>query len=91
MTARSPPTWPQSTRKSWRSSNCGFAKAAEYNGLPLDDRSALEQILAERPSGTPERDRYIYYPDCASRAGELRCGHRRAHPFDSRRSEDRLG
>lgn len=43
-----------------------FAKAAEYNGLPLDDRSALEQILAERPSGTPERDRYIYYPDCAS-------------------------
>ena len=43
-----------------------FAKAAEYNGLPLDDRSALEQILAERTSGTPERDRYIYYPDCAS-------------------------
>ncbi|MFM2437692.1 MAG: hypothetical protein RLZ55_503 [Actinomycetota bacterium] len=43
-----------------------FAKAAEYNGLPLDDRSALEQVLAERPSGTPERDRYIYYPDCAS-------------------------
>jgi arylsulfatase len=43
-----------------------FEKAAEYNGLPLDDRTALEQTLAERPSGTPQRDQYIYYPDCAS-------------------------
>ncbi|MEI8083002.1 MAG: sulfatase-like hydrolase/transferase, partial [Actinomycetes bacterium] len=43
-----------------------FEKAAIYNGLPLDDRTALEQTLAERPSGTPKRDRYIYYPDCAS-------------------------
>jgi arylsulfatase len=43
-----------------------FEKAAEYNGLPLDDRSALEQVLAERPKGTPERDRYVYYPNCAS-------------------------
>lgn len=43
-----------------------FEKAAEYNGLPLDDRTALEQTLAERPSGSPKRDRYIYYPDCAS-------------------------
>ena len=40
--------------------------AAQYNGLPLDDRTALEQTLAERPSGSPARDRYIYYPDCAS-------------------------
>ena len=23
-------------------------------------------MLAERPSGAPKRDRYIYYPDCAS-------------------------
>ena len=43
-----------------------FEKARQYSGLPLDDRSALEQILAERPKGTPDRDRYIYYPDCAS-------------------------
>ena len=43
-----------------------FEQAAMYNGLPLDDRTALEQILAERPSGSPHRDRYIYYPDCAS-------------------------
>ena len=27
---------------------------ADYNGLPLDDRTALEQTLAERPSGTPD-------------------------------------
>ncbi|HSA52850.1 MAG TPA: sulfatase-like hydrolase/transferase, partial [Yinghuangia sp.] len=40
--------------------------AGRYNGLPLDDRTALQQALAERPHGTPPRDRYIYYPDCAS-------------------------
>jgi len=40
--------------------------AGIYNGLPLDDRTALEQTRAERPHGTPPRDRYIYYPDCAS-------------------------
>ena len=43
-----------------------FEKAEVYNGLPLDDRNALEQTLADRPSGTPKRDHYIYYPDCAS-------------------------
>ena len=40
--------------------------AGIYNGLPLDDRTALEQVLAERPHGSPERDRYVYYPDCAA-------------------------
>ncbi|MEU2747537.1 arylsulfatase [Streptomyces collinus] len=40
--------------------------AGIYNGLPLDDRTALEQVLAERPHGTPERDRYVYYPDTAA-------------------------
>jgi arylsulfatase len=40
--------------------------AGIYNGLPLDDRSALEQVLAERPHGSPERDRYVYYPDSAA-------------------------
>ncbi len=43
-----------------------YEQADLLNGLPLDDRSALEQTLAERPHGTPPRDRYIYYPDCAS-------------------------
>jgi arylsulfatase len=42
-----------------------FYYAGIYNGLPLDDRSALEQILAERPKGGPDRSRYEYYPDCA--------------------------
>lgn len=40
-----------------------FYHAGICNGLPLDDRSALEQVLAERPRGMPERDRYIYYPN----------------------------
>lgn len=43
-----------------------YYNAGLYNGLPLDDRSALEQVLAERPHGTPARDQYIYYPDCAT-------------------------
>ncbi|GAA4837571.1 arylsulfatase [Kitasatospora terrestris] len=42
-----------------------YYNAGIYNGLPLDDRSALEQTLAERPHGTPARERYVYYPDCA--------------------------
>ncbi|MGN6131953.1 MAG: sulfatase-like hydrolase/transferase [Nocardioidaceae bacterium] len=43
-----------------------FELAEQYNGLPLDDRTALEQTLAERPSGSPARQRYVYYPDCAA-------------------------
>lgn len=43
-----------------------FYYAGINNGLPLDDRSAIEQVTAERPHGTPPRDRYVYYPDCAS-------------------------
>jgi arylsulfatase len=42
-----------------------FELAEQFNGLPLDDRTALEQALADRPSGSPLRDRYVYYPDCA--------------------------
>ena len=45
--------------------NLWFYYAGIYNGLPLDDRSALEQVLAERPRGGPVRDRYVFYPDCA--------------------------
>jgi arylsulfatase len=39
--------------------------AGVYNGLPLDDRSALEQVLAERPRGGPPRDQYVFYPGTA--------------------------
>jgi len=39
--------------------------AGIYNGLPLDDRSALEQVLATRPRGGPDRSTYTYYPDSA--------------------------
>jgi arylsulfatase len=39
--------------------------AGRYNGLPLDDRTALEQVLAERPRAAAPRDRYTFYPDCA--------------------------
>lgn len=30
---------------------------------PLDDRTALEQVLIERPSEEPPRDSYTYYPN----------------------------
>lgn len=42
-----------------------FACADQYNGLPLDDRSALEQVLAERPRAAAPRTRFTFYPDCA--------------------------
>ncbi|MBX7160606.1 MAG: arylsulfatase [Acidimicrobiia bacterium] len=42
-----------------------FYYAGQYNGLPLDDRSALEQVLAERPRAAKARDRFVFYPDCA--------------------------
>ncbi|WP_280269338.1 arylsulfatase [Nocardia wallacei] len=31
--------------------------------LPLDDRTAVEQLGNERPQSEPPRDRYVYYPD----------------------------
>jgi arylsulfatase A-like enzyme len=39
-----------------------FYYAGIYNGLPLDDRSAIEQVLAERPTAAPPRDRYEFFP-----------------------------
>src|ERR1700745_3469215 len=33
--------------------------------LPIDDRSAKEQLGVERPSAEPIRDRYVYYSDTA--------------------------
>ncbi len=42
-----------------------FECAEKVNGLPLDDRNAIEQVMAERPAAGPPRERYVYYPDCA--------------------------
>jgi arylsulfatase len=42
-----------------------FYHAGLCNGLPLDDRSALEQVLSERPRAAAPRDRYTFYPNCA--------------------------
>ena len=39
--------------------------AGIYNGLPLDDRTALEQILADRPHAGTDRERYVYFPNTA--------------------------
>ena len=43
--------------------NLWFHAAGTYNGLPLDDRTAVE-VLADptRPQVAPPRDRYVYYP-----------------------------
>jgi len=42
-----------------------FYEAGNYNGLPLEDRTAVEVLTAPRPEMSKPRDRYIYYPDCA--------------------------
>ena len=39
--------------------------AGVYKGLPLDDRTALEQLLAERPHAGGDRTHYEYYPNCS--------------------------
>ena len=39
--------------------------AGLYNGLPLDDRSALEILNTPRPEPGESRNRYVYYPDTA--------------------------
>jgi arylsulfatase len=40
-------------------------EAGANNVLPLDDRSALEQISIPRPTLSPPRDTYVYYPGTA--------------------------
>ena len=40
-------------------------RRAATTGCPLDDRSALEQVLAERPRAAAPRDQYVFYPNCA--------------------------
>lgn len=42
-----------------------YAEAEKNNVLPLDDRSAAEQLGIERPSQEPPRDRYLYFPGTA--------------------------
>jgi hypothetical protein len=39
-----------------------YYEAGRYHGLPLDDRTALEILLEERPQLTKPRERYVYYP-----------------------------
>ena len=45
--------------------NIWFLEAGKYNGLPLEDRTAVEVLTVERPRIGGERDRYVYYPNCA--------------------------
>jgi len=42
-----------------------FYWAGKLNGLPLDDRTALEQLSKARPQPSAPRDRYVYYPGTA--------------------------
>ena len=42
-----------------------FYLANRYNGLPLDDRTAMEIAVEPRPQPGQPRNRYVYYPDCA--------------------------
>ncbi len=42
-----------------------FAEAGANGGFPLDDRSAREIFVAERPVLSAPRDRYVYFADCA--------------------------
>jgi arylsulfatase A-like enzyme len=43
-----------------------FEEADKNMVLPLDDRSAREQLTLERPGGEALLDRYIYYPGTAA-------------------------
>jgi arylsulfatase A-like enzyme len=42
-----------------------FEEAEKNLVLPIDDRTALEQLGIERPSDEPARERYIYFPGTA--------------------------
>jgi arylsulfatase len=42
-----------------------FAEAGQNDAFPLDDRSALEIIMTQRPQLASARDRYAYFPDTA--------------------------
>jgi arylsulfatase A-like enzyme len=42
--------------------NLWFVEAGKVNGLPLEDRSAIEILTTPRPQLAKPRDRYVYYP-----------------------------
>jgi arylsulfatase A-like enzyme len=42
-----------------------WSEAGKYNALPLESRTAVDILGAERPKLTKPRDQYTYYPDCA--------------------------
>ncbi|MEA2292539.1 MAG: hypothetical protein QOE86_178 [Solirubrobacteraceae bacterium] len=42
-----------------------YAEAGANGAFPLDDRSPLEIITQPRPTLSPPRQRYVYYPDVA--------------------------
>ncbi len=42
-----------------------FYEAGRFNGLPLEDRTAVEVLTSPRPQIGKPRDQYVYYPDCA--------------------------
>jgi len=46
----------QSLIKAW------FEEAEKNNVLPLDDRTAMEQLTVERPTEEAPRERFVYYP-----------------------------
>jgi hypothetical protein len=54
--AREEPEKLQALIKAW------FEEADKNLVLPIDDRTALEQLNIERPSDEPARKRYVYYP-----------------------------
>ena len=45
--------------------NLWFAEAGENGAFPLDDRSALEIIMTQRPQLAAPQNRYAYFPDTA--------------------------
>ena len=45
--------------------NLWYAEAGANDGFPLDDRSALEILIAPRPQLAAPRDRFVYFPNHA--------------------------
>ena len=45
--------------------NLWWVEAGRYNGLPLEDRGAIEILTTPRPQLSKPRQRYVYYPDVA--------------------------
>jgi arylsulfatase len=42
-----------------------WAEAGAYHALPLESRGAIEILTTPRPQLAKNRNRYVYYPDCA--------------------------